>query len=271
MDGIPDQGPCWVDVMSSDRAAAERFYRELFGWRCVPVNHEGFGDYSVFLKEGLPVAGFGANTSSFADSWTTYLSVEDVEIAQAEVIRHGGTVLMPTMDNGAFGKMAVMTGPGKAVVGLWQRLDYPGFRCLDAPGYPIWHSLNTYRFDAVFNFYCTIMDWIPQLPKERTEVRYATFRTGDSIRVLIYDAAAAAEMKKPSRWSVSFGVADLAESVRNVERAGGRVLVEPFETFFGGMALVADPGGAEFYLAPAGNRPLVMPRDPWDISWVSEL
>ncbi len=270
MENFADQGPCWVDVMSSDRPAAERFYGELFGWQCTPVDFEGFGDYSIFRKDGAPVAGLGTNTPGFVDSWTTYLSVADVEQAQADVAKHGGTVLMPTMDNAEFGKMAIMMGPGKAVVGLWQRRDYPGFRCPDEPGYPIWHSLNTYRFDAVFDFYCTIMDWTPLLPEEKPQVRYATFQTGDSIRVLIYDASAA-EPKKPSRWTVSFGVADLAESIRVVERTGGRVLVEPFDTFFGGIALVADPGGAEFYLTPTGNRPLAMPRDPWDVSWVSDL
>lgn len=256
--------------MSSDLAAAKNFYGELFGWDCTSLEYDGFGDYSIFSKDGMPVGGLGKNSATFSDSWTTYLSVDDIEAAQASVSRHGGTVLMPTMDHGEFGKMAVAMGPGDAVLGLWQRKSVPGFYCPDAPGYPIWHTLNAYRFDAVFEFYCTAMEWTPQLPLTSTSIRYGTFQTGNTIRAAIFDAAAAG-MTRPSRWWVSFGSDDVDATVAEARKAGGQVLGKPIDTFFGKIALIADPGGAEFYVAQSGQRPVVSPTDPWDLTWVAEL
>ncbi|WP_145962163.1 VOC family protein [Renibacterium salmoninarum] len=230
MSAFSVQGPCWVDVMSSDPAAAKDFYGELFGWECTQLEYDGFGDYSIFSKDGAPVGGLGMNSSIFSDSWTTYLSVDDLKAAQASVSRHGGTVLMPTMDHGEFGKTAVAMGPGEAVLGPWQRKSVPGFHCPDAPGYPIWHTLNTYRFDAVFEFYCTAMEWTPRLPLMSTSIRYGTFQTGNTIRAAILDATAAG-MTRPSRWWISFGPDDVDATVAEARKAGGQVLCKPVDTF----------------------------------------
>lgn len=270
MDGIPEHGPCWVDVMSSDLDAAKRFYRTLFGWETTSTEYKEFGEYSMFVKDGIAVAGLGANSSGFKDSWTTYLAVEDIDATLAAVVKRHGKILMPMTDTGDFGKLAVIAGPGRAVVGLWQAGSFKGLNPPDAAGFPLWHTLNTYRFDEVFNFYCNVMGWRPQLPPPDAAIRYAAFQTGDSIRTAIFDAAAAG-MVRPSRWWVSFGVPDVAAAVAWVEVLGGKVLVEPLETPFGKVALIADPGGAEFYVAEPGYRPILPPTDPWDISWVSEL
>lgn len=270
MDGSPDRGPCWVDLMSSDPLVAQRFYSALFGWDLVQTEYLEPRGYSMFWKNGVPVAGLGSNSSGFTDSWTTYMAVQDVEVTLIDAVKHRGTVLMPSVGLGGLGTLAVIMGPGKAVVGLWETATLMAYQTPDAAGFALWHTLNSYRFDEVFNFYCTVLGWRPHLPAQPTSIRYATFQTGGGIRAVIFDAAAAG-MRRPSRWWVSFGVPDVEAASRQIIGLGGRVVVAPIETPFGPMALVADPSGAEFYLAEPGHRPLVLPKDPWDISWVTEL
>jgi predicted enzyme related to lactoylglutathione lyase len=56
---------------------------------------------------------------------------------------------------------------------------------------------------------------------------------------------------------VYFGVADTAATAAAAERAGGSVLAPPFETPYGRLAALADPGGATFWViqTDGSNQP----------------
>ena len=55
----------------------------------------------------------------------------------------------------------------------------------------------------------------------------------------------------PNHWHVYFSVADADATVAKIKQLGGSVLVEPFDTPIGKMAVVADPQGAVFSLFQA--------------------
>jgi predicted enzyme related to lactoylglutathione lyase len=50
----------------------------------------------------------------------------------------------------------------------------------------------------------------------------------------------------PTNWMTYFAVADLADVVARCTSAGGSVVVPPFDTPVGQMAVLQDPAGAVF-------------------------
>ena len=52
----------------------------------------------------------------------------------------------------------------------------------------------------------------------------------------------------PSHWLVYFGVADVDAALATAAAAGGTVLSPGFDTPYGRMAALADPGGAQFWI-----------------------
>src|SRR2546429_9701653 len=51
--------PGWVDLGSPDVAASNRFYSELFGWEPNVAPMPEAGGYTIYTKDGKPVAGGG--------------------------------------------------------------------------------------------------------------------------------------------------------------------------------------------------------------------
>jgi predicted enzyme related to lactoylglutathione lyase len=50
-----------------------------------------------------------------------------------------------------------------------------------------------------------------------------------------------------SHWTIYFGVADIQAAVAAAEQNGGTIMAPPFETPYGIMSAIQDPGGAYFW------------------------
>ena len=99
--------PCWVDLMSTDAAAANRFYAGLLGWD-VEDQGEEFGHYGMATLRGKTVAGIGPTQDrNMPSAWTTYLATSNIDTTVAKVKDAGGEVLMPPMDVGDAGRLAI--------------------------------------------------------------------------------------------------------------------------------------------------------------------
>jgi uncharacterized protein len=59
----------------------------------------------------------------------------------------------------------------------------------------------------------------------------------------------------PSHWHVYFGVADADATVAKAAELGGSVLVPPFDTPVGRMAVIGDPQGAVFSIIQPAPQP----------------
>lgn len=238
--------PCWVDLATSDPAAARSFYGELFGWSAVVDPRPDAGGYALFTHDGHSVAGVGP---SFAEgrppSWTTYIATDDADTTAAAVEASGGTVHHPPFDVLDAGRMAVFSGPDGAVAGLWQARQHTGAAYVtDVWGWN-WSQLLTRDKEAAMAFYGAVFDWRLQhdpnwgeyiaLGEEGGEIAGAT-QIGDELPPEV-----------PSHWQVSFLVDDAdAFAVRAQER-GGSVLGPVEDTAMSGRRCVlADPQGASF-------------------------
>src|SRR5688500_841063 len=114
----------WIELHARDRAAAERFYTQLFGWS---ADHTQMGpsesDVYVTLKQdGHSVAalyGMG-NDDPRPSSWLSYVTVVNADQSAAKARELGGTVAMEPFDVMDYGRMAVIADPDGAPFALWE-------------------------------------------------------------------------------------------------------------------------------------------------------
>ena len=96
--GTPD----WVDLQTTDQAAAKSFYASLFGWSYDDRPMGPDAVYSMATLNGDTVAAIAPMPPGLPDGippmWNTYIAVDDVDAAVARVQPAGGQVLMPPAD-----------------------------------------------------------------------------------------------------------------------------------------------------------------------------
>src|SRR5258705_8969520 len=90
--------PNWVDLGTTDVAAASAFYSALFGWTVQDLGPDS-GGYGMILLEGKRIAGIGPATyPTRGTSWTVYFATADADDTAARAEANGGTVVMAPMD-----------------------------------------------------------------------------------------------------------------------------------------------------------------------------
>ncbi len=111
----------WNELLTSDAAAARRFYRELLGWtaRAEPM---GPGSYHVLESDGRDVGGIfemsGPEWRGTQPQWLSYVRVDDVDAAAARAPALGGVVRIPPTSEPGVGRFCVVAEPGGALLAL---------------------------------------------------------------------------------------------------------------------------------------------------------
>ncbi len=109
--------PAWFENMTTDPAAADRFYTAVAGWTVQPA---GPG-YALFADGARPVAGRLELSPDLAAAlgprWMVYLAHDDVDAAAAAVSDLGGAVVVPPRDTPT-GRLVAVSDRGGAVVTL---------------------------------------------------------------------------------------------------------------------------------------------------------
>jgi hypothetical protein len=155
--------PNWVDLQTTDQGAAKEFYSSLFGWSYNDQAVPGGGAvYSMALVNGDAVAAIApmppGAPGPTPPMWNTYLAVDDVDATVEKVGPAGGQVLMPPTDIGDAGRMAFVTDPTGAAIGLWHANRHIGATLVNETGAVIWNELLTEKPDAALPFYEAVVD-----------------------------------------------------------------------------------------------------------------
>jgi predicted enzyme related to lactoylglutathione lyase len=251
--------PCWIDLMSSDASRAVDFYTGLFGWTAERSDDPQYGGYTVLSIKGGVVAGVGQAPPDvpFANVWTVYLEVDDLDATAGAATEAGGVVMMPAMQVGDQGSMAVVSDPSGAAIGLWLPDQHRGFGALGEMGTPMWFELMTRDYRAALQFYETVLRWQAASVGDTDEFRYSQLSLGgDAERGLserpsdpfagAMDAAGFLQDGVPSYWQFYLGTDDVDASIDRAKELGGSVFEEPEDTPYGRLATLADPLGAPF-------------------------
>src|SRR5687767_15535931 len=102
--------PVWYELMTTDTAAAETFYKNVVGWTSAPFP-ESPNPYTVFSRSGaVQVAGLmdrpeGMNMPPF---WSMYVAVPKLEDAVSHIKRLGGSELSGVTDVPTVGRMQML-------------------------------------------------------------------------------------------------------------------------------------------------------------------
>ena len=245
--------PVWYELMTSDPAAAESFYKNVVGWTSAPF--EGSPDpYTVFKRSGqVQVAGLlktpaGMNMPPF---WSMYVAVPKLEDAVAHIKRLGGKELSPVIDVPTVGRMQMLTDPQGAAFYIIQ----PAPRGEDRPetgpevGEGSWHELMTTDAPAAMKFYQEVFGWQPSEAMDMGPMgKYQMFnRPHGMIGGMMNKPPEMANM--PPHWMIYFRVPDINAATDRIKASGGKILNGPMEVPGGDWIVNAmDPQGAAFAL-----------------------
>ncbi len=242
---------CWVDLATTDAAAAKRFYSDLFGWRASDLPAGDDMVYTLFDKHGKHVCALyqmsgDKQARGLPARWSSYLSVASADDRAARAESLGGKVLDAPFDVKDIGRMAVLQDPDGAVFSVWQPKTYIGAQLVNEPGALCWNELHTNDMDRAASFYTGLFGWTA---KDGTDV------VGEDYIAFFNHERPAGGMLQiesewdqvPPYWSVYFAVDSCDRLVEQALELGARVEVAATDVKgVGRFAVLKDPQGAYF-------------------------
>lgn len=248
IDGIAQGRPSWVELQTTDGKDAVRFYTGLLGWDDEVTPLPGGSEYHSETIEGARVAGIyeqdaDDRSRGIPPHWNVYLAVDSAEATAGRAEAAGGQVAMPPMDVMELGRMAFLSDPTGAMVGLWEAKTHKGFGVIQEPGAVSWCELMTDDEERAAEFYTAILD-VPTKPMPMGEGAHPYLLLGPD------GNEGAGIMKKtpemdpmPNVWGVYFEVADCDATAAKAQELGGSILNPPTDIQPGRFAMIADPQG----------------------------
>jgi predicted enzyme related to lactoylglutathione lyase len=243
--------PAWVDLASDDPEASRAFYSTLFGWQFDVSSDPQYGGYGIahLADGGEDVAGIGGKMSPEAPStWQLYIGADDASALDEAVQSSGGTVIMPAMNVGDMGRVAVFQDSTGAFFSLWEPAGAGSFRSGDEGTFG-WAELNARGIDEAHDFYGKVFGWDAHTsPMGEGLADYTEFQIdGESILGAL-EMAPSVPPQVPSYWMVYFNVGDVDDAFRRAVDVGATEMVAPVDFPGGRFAIVSDPQGAMFGL-----------------------
>jgi predicted enzyme related to lactoylglutathione lyase len=246
--------PCWVELMTTDTAAAREFYAALLGWE-IEVGGEETGYYGSASRDGRRVAGLmGMMGQDHPPVWGTYLATSDVDATSKAVEEAGGTILSPAMDVMEFGRFAVAQLPGGGVFSYWQAGDHIGMELANEPGSVTWNEFMTRDYEGAKDFYAKVFGYT-YTDMGGDGFQYSTIQVDGNTVGGMGALPESVPAGVPPHWRVYFAVDDCDATVAQAVELGGAQLGEPSDMPYGRQAEIADPQGARFVVIKVAPQP----------------
>jgi uncharacterized protein len=252
----------WCELLTTDSAAAQSFYKKVVGWTSVPFAPDG--SYSVFNNaSGAGVAGVmklpdAAKQMGVPPNWMMYVGTPSVDDTAVRIVSLGGRVLKQPEDIPNTGRFAVVQDPFGATFGLFQpapnrpgRAEQPGI------GDFSWFELYTPNPDGVWKFYQTLFGWEQTSAMDMGEMGvYQIFGRGGGIP---NGGIMKPPPGAPAAWMPYARVKDAKAAAASAAANGGKIMNGPMQVPGGDwIAQGMDPQGAMFSvhsLNPAAQKP----------------
>jgi predicted enzyme related to lactoylglutathione lyase len=255
-DDYPPGVPCFVDTLSPDVRAAQRFYGGVFGWEFTgpgQIPGDPPGDYYVAQLSGVDVAGLGSLWDGQAppSAWNTHVSVQSADDAAAQAQAAGGAVLVAPASAAPAGRFAVLTDPAGAAFCVWEAGERAGAGRVNEPSAWAMSLLATNDPSGAIDFYGELFGWHAEAFAAAGHDfwlwRLPGFVGGEPEQPAPRDVVAAMKADEgPARWDVDFWIADADAAAAAAAELGGSVLSGPVDDPTFRRAVLADPHGATF-------------------------
>lgn len=238
----------WFDLLTADVQGAQKFYKELFGWRFEASIESS--DYSVIYSGDKPIGGIVGQENKDPkvqeSMWLASLSVENVDRAVSAVKARYGKVLDDPMDVKGRGRMAVIQDPeGAELVLIRSTGGDPPDAGINS-GEWLWVDLFTHDAKAANDFYGALVGYTVQTAKTDGDHSYNLLRR----KGRAYAGVVELPWKEVEpNWLPYIKVNDLEGTISQAEKLGG-VLILRLEN----VAIIADPSGSAFGIQMVGGK-----------------
>jgi len=250
---------CWIELATTDQAAARDFYGQIFGWtfKDTPIGPNDF--YTIFQLQGRDTAAAYTlrpeqTSRGIPSHWNLYVAVESADAAAALATRLGGKVWAPPFDVFDAGRMANLQDPTGANFSLWQAKNNMGTGITGLDGTLCWADLNTPDQALAGQFYSDLFGWQIMKEDEDAAHNYWHIKNGEEFIGGIPPAA----YRQPgaaAHWLAYFSVSDCDATSAKAKKLGAELRMPPtdFEDV-GRMSVIADPQGATFAIFKVAAR-----------------
>ncbi|HLJ72150.1 MAG TPA: VOC family protein [Roseiarcus sp.] len=243
----------WYELMTTDMAAAEPFYRSVVGWSARREDTPAT-PYTIFSAGAAGIGGLMPLPKSARDMgvpphWTGYISVDDVDVYARKVAEAGGAILVPPADIPNVGRFAVAADPDGVDFNLFKPRDgaAPPAVAPGTVGHAGWRELYAGNLDAAFAFYSKLFGWTKGEAFDMGAMGvYQLFATGaEPVGGMMTRPPT---MPRPA-WTYYFNVAGINDAAGRVKAGGGQVVNGPMQVPGGSWIVQClDPQGAMFAL-----------------------
>ncbi len=240
----------WVDLATTDAAAAKSFYAGLFGWDTEDNDDAGGGVYTICRIDGDAVCGLfeiseDMRATGVPPNWTSYVTVADADAAAARAKELGGGASDDAFDVLDVGRMAVLNDPQGAAFAVWQPRTRIGAERVNDVGCLCMNELATTDIEAARSFYAGLLGWTTEIVDTGPDGPPMVFaHNGEALNA----SFSAVKGGAPPHWRPYFTVESTEAAVERVRELGGKELLEPLEHPDGSIAIALDPQGALFAL-----------------------
>jgi predicted enzyme related to lactoylglutathione lyase len=237
----------WYDLMTSDPAKAEGFYKKVAGWGTSVW--EGPTPYTMWTANNQMIGGVMTVPKGVSSPphWLAYIAVADVDATAKQVQSLGGAIHKEPTDIPTVGRFAVFADPqGAAFAVFTSQGTTPGHEGPPNVGEFSWHELATSDYAAAFRFYQALFGWEKQAEHDMGPMGiYLLFsRRGQELGGMFNKPA---EMPGPPSWLQYIRVDSADAAAERVKANGGTILNGPMEVPGGDrIAQCLDPQGAAF-------------------------
>ena len=232
----------WHELMTTDGAAAEKFYGALLGWTFRHTDMGEKGIYRLIDANGREQGGILETRpeDKIPPHWCGYVSVPDVDAAAKAAAENGGRVPCAPMDIPHVGRFAYVLDPEGAGFVVFR--DNKGDSTPpEMPGLSdfCWDTLAVNDGERALAFYSAVAGWTRGKFGDAPGLFLAT-GAGQTIADVEAPQGGA-----PSHWMTHVVVANLNDARAKAESLGARIYAPLIEVpNVGKMAIIGDPWGA---------------------------
>ena len=241
----------WYELVTSDPAAAQSFYKPIIGWG-TQVSEGAGVPYTMWLNGQAPIGGVWQIQPEMASQgvpphWMPYVGTDDVDETVAEATQLGAQTIVPPTDIPNTGRFAMLKDPQGAMFAVFKgNQEMPDSDFNPQVGEASWHELTTSDHVAAFDFYSKLFGWEKQQEMDM----------GGGSMYLMYGRngqmlggmwTSPTDRNIPPNWMIYFKVDNADQRAERVKELGGKVLNGPMEVPGGDrIAQCMDPQGAAF-------------------------
>ncbi|MGC2941654.1 MULTISPECIES: VOC family protein [unclassified Brevibacterium] len=230
----PIGAPFWIETLQPSVPDAVDFYTQVFGWT---VDDPGGSHGPAVARLGdHRAAGICAAPEAVPPTWLIHVRVDDIDDTIAEAQAAGGSCLLPSLDRGNGGRVAVIADSSGVPFCVNDGGAAEGVETSSEPGAWSMASLHAPDREAAQTFYGAVFGWqledVPGAPFSRWSL------DGRTLGLLSVGS------DTPPHWAINIAISDADDTATLVESLGGTVILGPFDTESHRNVVIADPAGA---------------------------